>query len=189
MEYKKIKRLRRTYIIISILVGVITPFLCYFLLPEFNIKSDPLSKFGISTQTSKIWFCSLILISLGLWLNGEYRIKELIKREPWKPVLQLILRLSIVCLVLTAVIDMSYHWTHKIVALLFFCGYNLFVFMFGIVRSLNYLKKGMFSVGMGTLMSLTSLLVIPFPSYGVAEIAFILLISIWNTRILLKNNI
>ena len=184
MDYKKIKRLRRIYIIISIIIGVTAPLLCYFLLPTFNIKSEPLSKFGISTQTSKIWFWSLIVISLGLWLNGEYRIKE-----PWKPVLKIILRVSVLCLVLTAVIDMSYHWTHKIVALIFFCGYNLFVFMFGIVRSLNYLKKGMFSVGMGTLMLLTSLLVIPFPSYGVAEIAFIILISIWNTRILLKNSI
>ena len=130
-------------------------------------------------------------ISLGLWLNGEYRIKELIKREPWKPVLKIILRVSVLCLVLTAVIDMSYHWTHKIVGfLIFFCGYNLFVFMFGIVRSLNYLKKGIFSVGMGTLMLLTSLLVIPFPSYGVAEIGFYnFKISIWNTRILLKNSI
>ena len=80
MDYKKIKRLRRIYIIISIIIGVTAPLLCYFLLPTFNIKSEPLSKFGISTQTSKIWFWSLIVISLGLWLNGEYRIKELIKR-------------------------------------------------------------------------------------------------------------
>jgi len=88
LDYKKIKRLRRIYIIISIIIGVTAPLLCYFLLPTFNIKSEPLSKFGISTQTSKIWFWSLIAISLGLWLNGEYRIKELIKREPWKPVLK-----------------------------------------------------------------------------------------------------
>ena len=189
MEYKKIKKLRRLYIILSIVIGITAPVLCYFLLPTFNIKSEPLSKFGISTQTSQIWFWSLIIIALGIWLNGEYRIKELIKREPWKPVLKIILRVSVVCLVLTALIDMSYYWTHKIVALIFFCGYNLFVFMFGVVRSLNYLKKGIFSVGMGTLMLLTSLLVIPFPSYGVAEIAFIILISIWNTRILLRNSI
>ena len=170
-------------------MGVLTPLLCYFLLPDFNITSEPLSRFGVSSQTSRIWFWSLILISIGLWLNGEYRIKELIKREKWKPILKIILRVSVMCLVLTAIIDMSYYWSHKIVALIFFCGYNLFVFMFGVVRSLNYLKKGIFSVGMGTLMLLTSLLVIPFPSYGVAEIAFIILISIWNTRILLRNSI
>tara|TARA_B100002019_G_C21265215_1_gene599054 strand:- start:2064 stop:2633 length:570 start_codon:yes stop_codon:yes gene_type:complete len=189
LDYKKIKRLRKIYIIISIIIGITAPLLCYFLLPTFNIKSEPLSKFGISTQTSKIWFWSLIIISLGLWLNGEYRIKELIKREPWKPLLKILLRISVLCLILTAVIDMSYHWTHKIVALIFFCGYNLFVFTFGLVRSLNYLKRGIFSVTMGTLMLLTSLLVIPFPSYGIAEIAFIILISIWNTKILFRDSI
>ena len=103
--------------------------------------------------------------------------------------MKILLRISVLCLILTAVIDMSYHWTHKIVALIFFCGYNLFVFTFGLVRSLNYLKRGIFSVTMGTLMLLTSLLVIPFPSYGIAEIAFIILISIWNTKILFRDSI
>lgn len=173
----------------SIIIGVLAPIICYLLLPDFNIKNEPLSKFGIHTQTSVIWFWSLILISLGLWLNGEYRIKEMINNDKWKPILKLLLRVSIVCLLLTALIDMSYHWTHKIVALIFFCVYNLFVFVFGIVRSLSYLRKGMFSVTMGILMLLTSLLVIPFPSYGVAEISFIVLISIWNTKILFKNRI
>ena len=84
---------------------------------------------------------------------------------------------------------MEHHLFHKIIALIFFCGYNLFVFMFGIIRSFSYVKKGIFSVSIGTLMLLTSLLVIPFPSYGVAEISFIILISIWNTKILLKNKL
>lgn len=189
MEHRQIKKIRRIYIIISILLGIVVPIVCYYLLPEFNIQTDPLSKFGVSTETSKLWFWSLMLISLGLWLNGEHRVDCLIKREKWKPILKLILRVSIVSLILTALIDMSYNWAHKIVALIFFCGYNLFVFTFGIVRSLNYLKRGMFSVTMGALMLLTSLLVIPFPSYGVAEIAFITLISIWNTRILFRDSI
>jgi len=189
MDKNKIRKIRKTYILFSISLGIVSPTLCYFLLPNFNIITEPLSRFGVSSETSIIWFISLSLISVGLWLNGEYRINEMIRRDRYRPPLRIILRLSVLSLFLTALIDMEHHLFHKIIALIFFCGYNLFVFMFGIIRSFSYVKKGIFSVSIGTLMLLTSLLVIPFPSYGVAEISFIILISIWNTKILLKNKL
>jgi len=189
MNPNRIKSIRRAYIIFSIILGVISPLLCYWLIPHFNIENDPLSKFGISTQTSDIWFLSLLFISIGLWLNGEYRIEEMIKKEKWRPLLQWMLRISTFSLLLMALIDMSWHWTHKIVALLFFCGYNLFVFAFGIVRSLTYVRRGMFSVIMATLMLSTSLLILPFPSYGIAEISYIFLIVLWNTKILFRKKL
>jgi len=69
---------------------------------------------------------------------------------------------------------------HKIPALLFFLTYNFFIFLFGLARSRSYVRKGLFSALTGSCMLLSSLLLIPFPSYGVAEIVYILLIFFWN---------
>ena len=189
MNSNRIKSIRRAYIIFSIIVGIVAPILCYWLIPHFNIENDPLSKFGISEHTSHIWLISLMFIAIGLWLNGEYRIMEMIKKEKWRPLLKWMLRVSTFSLLLMAVIDMSWHWTHKILALLFFCGYNLFVFAFGIVRSLTYVRRGMFSVIMATLMLSTSLLILPFPSYGIAEVVYIFVIILWNTKILFRKKL
>lgn len=189
MNQQRIRNIRRAYIIFSIILGVCAPLLCYWLIPHFDIEHDPLSKFGISEQTSHIWLVSLMFIAIGLWLNGEYRIEEMIKKEKWRPLLKWMLRVSTFSLLLMAVIDMSWHWTHKIVALLFFCGYNIFVFTFGIIRSLTYARRGLFSVIMGTLMLSTSLLIIPFPSYGIAEVFYIVVIVMWNTKILFRKSL
>ena len=187
MNPHRIKFIRRLYIIFSIIVGIVAPILCYSLIPHFNIENDPLSKFGISEETAEIWLLSLMFIAVGLWLNGEYRIDDMIKREKWRPLLKWMLRVSTFSLLMMALIDMTWHWTHKILALLFFCGYNIFVFAFGVIRSLTYVRRGMFSVIMATLMLTTSLLVLPFPSYGIAEIFYILLIVVWNTKVLAKS--
>ena len=120
MNSLHIKILRRIYIIFSIIVGIGAPFLCYWLIPKFNIENDPLSKFGISHHTSDIWLLSLVFIASGLWLNGEYRVQEMIKKEKWRPLLKWILRVSTFSLLLMALIDMDWYWAHKIVALLFF---------------------------------------------------------------------
>lgn len=189
MDLNYIKKIRRTYIIFSIILGVIAPLICYLLIPHFDIINDPLSKFGIINETSNIWLISLMFIAIGLWLNGEYRIVEMIKKEKWKPLLKWLLRVSTFSLLLMALIDMSWHWIHKIVALLFFCGYNLFVFTFGIVRSLTYARRGMFSIVMATLMVSTYLLIPPFPSYGIAEISYIFLVVMWNIKILFRKKL
>ena len=189
MNPKRIKVIRRIYIMFSILLGIGAPILCYWLIPHFNIENDPLSKFGISEHTSSIWLVSLMFISIGLWLNGEYRIEEMIRKKKWRPLLKWLLRVSTFSLLLMALIDMNWYWTHQILALLFFCGYNIFVFAFGIIRSLTYARRGIFSIIMATLMLFTSLLLLPFPSYGIAEIFYIFFIIMWNTKILFRKKL
>ena len=83
MDLTIIKLIRRIYISGCIAIGVISPIVCYFLLPEFNIKQHPLSYFGIVERTNLFWQISLILISIGLYVNGSRRIDELIKKAAW----------------------------------------------------------------------------------------------------------
>ena len=101
-------------------------------------------------------------------------------------ILRILLTVSFVSLFLTAVVPMNRYVLHRISASGFFLTYNFFVFFFGISRSLKYLRKGLLSIFIGALMLLSSLLLIPFPSYGVFEIVYILLIILWNANLFYK---
>ena len=67
MDKEIIKLIRNIYISCAIATGIISPIVCYLLLPEFNIKQHPLSYFGVVEKTNFLWQISLILISIGLY--------------------------------------------------------------------------------------------------------------------------
>ena len=75
---------------------------------------------------------------------------------------------------------MDFDLYHKIPAFLFFSSYNLFVFLFGLFRSLKYVRRGVFSIFVGLSMLCSLLLLLPFNSYGVFEIVYFALILTWN---------
>ncbi len=81
---------------------------------------------------------------------------------------------------------MDYLLLHRISAFTFFISYNLFIFCFGMFRSSKYVRKGMFSMFIGSLMLLSSLLLLPFPSYGIFEITYFLLLLYWNGHLFYK---
>ena len=74
-----VKKIRRIYITISILLGVFSPIVCYILLPEFNIIEHPLSYLGVVEKTNLFWKISLTLIALGLLVNGLRAINNFIR--------------------------------------------------------------------------------------------------------------
>ena len=181
MNRKIIKKIRKIYILSSILLGIITPLICLLLFPEFDPRIHPISYFGILKNTSFIFMMSLVIFSIALLWNGTTVIRKLIKNKKYKFWLRGILTISSFCLFLTAVITMDFGPLHQIPALCFFLSYNFFVFLFGVIRSTSYVRKGLFSVIIGSTMLLSSLLLIPFPSYGAAEVLYIFLILFWNT--------
>ena len=187
MDLTILKLIRRIYISGCIAIGVISPIVCYFLLPEFNIKQHPLSYFGIVERTNLFWQISLILISIGLYVNGSRRIDELIKRKKYHLPIKILLFIACSCLFLTAIFTLKYNYWHHVFAISFFLVYNFFVFIFGLVRSLTYVRRGLFSVLIGCSMLFSSILLLPFPSYGIAEITFTSLVIFWNTTLFVKS--
>ena len=181
MDRKIIKKIRKTYLFSSIILGFIAPLICLFLFPEFDPRIQPISYFGILQNTSFIFMTSLVIFSVALFWNGITIIRKLIKNRKYKFWLRIILTIASICLFLTGVVTMDFGILHKIPALCFFLSYNFFVFLFGIMRSTSYVRKGLFSVLTGVMMLLSSLLLIPFPSYGVAEVVYIFFILFWNT--------
>ena len=186
MKRKTIQKIRRLYLVFSIILGIIAPLICIYLFPEFDPRVHPISYFGILANTSWIFIFSLIIFSIAIYWNGHNVTNRIIKNNKFKIWLKIILIAASVCLFFTGVITMEFGPFHQIPALCFFLIYNFFIFLFGIARTRSYVRKGLFSVITGTLMLLSSLLLIPFPSYGVAEVVYILLIFLWNIVMWIK---
>ena len=184
-----IKKIRKIYLSFSILLGLISPVICLYLFPEFDPRLHPISYFGILQNTSGIFMISLIIFSIAILWNGMTIIRKLIKDPRYSHWLNWILIFSSICLFLTGTINMNFGPFHQIPALFFFLSYNFFIFFFGLVRSTSYVRKGLFSVLIGSAMLLSSLLLIPFPSYGVAEVVYIFFILLWNFTMWLQKKV
>jgi len=186
MNRGTIQKIRRIYFISSIIVGIASPLICLYFFPEFDPRIHPISYFGILQNTSLVFVISLVIFSGSIFWNGITVTRKLVKNKKYTVWLKLIITISSLCLFLTGIIPMNFGPLHQIPALFFFLTYNFFIFLFGIARSRSYVRKGLFSVIIGSCMLLSSLLLIPFPSYGVAEIIYIFLIFVWNIIMWLK---
>ena len=183
MNHKQIKLLRRTFLIFCIALGILTPLYCWYRYPDFNPIHQPLSRFGVIEPTWLLWNSTLVFLSIGIFLNAYTALRYYFKKRRFRYPLKMLLLSSSVSLFLTGTIPMDFEIYHKIPAFLFFFTYNLFIFLFGLFRSLKYFRRGIFSMFIGLSM-LLSLLFLPvftkFPSYGVFEIVYFSLILIWN---------
>ena len=184
MKYLRIKLLRRVYLIFCILLGILAPIYCWYLRPGFNPMEKPLSDFGISGETWLLWNSTLVFLSIAIFLNAYTALRYYFKQRRYRYPLKALLLVSSFSLFFTATIPMSYEILHKIPAFSFFFSYNLFVFLFGLFRSLKYLRTGVFSMLVGLSMLCSLLLLLPFKSYGVFEIVYFALILIWNIHFL-----
>ena len=184
MQYLRIKLLRRVYLIFCILLGILTPIYCWYLRPGFNPMEKPLSDFGIQEPTWLLWNSTLVFLAIGIFLNAYTALRFYFKKRRLRYPLKVLLIVSSFSLFFTATIPMDYELFHRIPAFLFFFTYNLFVFLFGLFRSFRNLRGGFVSIFIGSLMTFSLLLLLPFKSYGVFEIAYFALILIWNIHFL-----
>ena len=180
MEYLKVKFLRRLFIIFCILLGIFTPLFCWYKIPDFNPINKHLSHFGVLEPTFLLWNTTLMFLAIGIFWNAYTSLRFYFKKKRFRYPLKIMLIFSSISLVFTASISMEYELFHQIPAVLFFFSYNLFIFCFGLFRSFKYIRRGMFSIFIGLAMLFSTLLLLPFPSYGVFEIVYFALILIWN---------
>lgn len=184
MLYFKIKLLRRVFLIFCIFLGILAPIYCWYLRPGFNPMEKPLSDFGIQEPTWFLWNSTLVFLAAGIFLNAYTALRYYFKKVIFRLPLKVLLLVSSFSLFFTATIPMNYELFHKIPAFIFFFSYNLFIFLFGLFRSLKYLRTGVFSMFIGILMLCSLLLLLPFKSYGVFEIVYFTLILLWNIHFL-----
>ena len=186
MSISRARFWRRIYIQFSLFLGVFSPIICWYMIPDFNPIEKPLSYFGVAKITAWYWNASLLIISFAIYINAKKALGFYFSKKLQRTILNCLLIISFFGLFITAIIPMDNVLLHRISASLFFLTYNFFVFCFGVFRSSKDIRKGLFSVVIGSLMLLSSLLLLPFPSYGVFEIVYGLLIFVWNREIFYK---
>ena len=71
LTVKKLKYIRKIYILTSILIGIISPLICLYFAKEVNLTEKPLSYFALIHKTSLFWLISLIILAIGIFWNGK----------------------------------------------------------------------------------------------------------------------
>lgn len=184
MRIKRARFFRRIYLIFCLFLGVFSPVLCWCLIPDFNPTEKPLSHFGVVDRTFWVWNSTLFVLAIGLYLNARSSIRLYFKTKSVRKYLLLLLTIASTALLSTAVFSMQHPMVHRLSASIFFVSYNFLVFCFALLRSLQSVRKGPVSVLVGILMLLSSLLLLLFPSYGIFEIVYIMLVLSWNSALL-----
>lgn len=186
MSTTKARLIRRIYLIVSLSLGILAPLFCWYMIPDFNPIHRPLSYFGVAELTFWYWNISVIIIASALFINAYRSIPIYFTNPNQKKLLEVLLAISFIALCAVALISMDNYIIHRVAAYSFFLVYNFFVFCFGFIRSLKYVRRGIFSITISILMLLSSLLLLPFPSYGIFEIAYFFLLLLWNTHLFYK---
>ena len=170
---------------ISIIIGIIIPFICFCLLPV-NIILEPLSKFGISEQTKYLWNFFLQLISILLFVNNTNLISDLEERYLTTKLLDLLKYVISGSLSLTGFITMDIRELHLSFAAIFFLSYTAFIFWYGFLHIKYELKNAIFSMVTSILIIISSFSTL-FMGYGPFEIFFIFSIIFFNIKMNKKN--
>ena len=94
MNHKQVKLLRSIYIILCILLGILAPFYCWYLRPGFNPMEVPLSDFGIAEPTWLLWNSTLVVLSVGIFLNAYTSMRFYFKKKRFRYPLKILLIVS-----------------------------------------------------------------------------------------------
>ena len=71
MQINRVRSWRRVCFLFSMSLGVLSPVICWYMIPDFNPIEKPLSYFGVAEITAWYWNISLIIISFANYLNAK----------------------------------------------------------------------------------------------------------------------
>ena len=169
----KIKIIKSIHLYVSIIIFLL---LLSFSLynKHLNITEISLSKLGIN-QDGWIWNSGLLIICGLLY----FKIKHSVEKFIISNTLQIINKFLIICLVLTALINMNYH-LHDFVALAYFLGTSSLIFLFGIKIHKTNFRIGQLSLFIAILSALIPSLSFPLiKTLAMPETIHISLLFLW----------
>lgn len=180
MKFTPLRTVVRLYKKVSLILGFVIPIVCYLLLPDASLLSDPLSRFGIEPRTQTLWIVFNQLMSIALLMIGNMANEKFEGRR--RKIMNTLLVFSCLNFSLSGMITMDIHIPHLTLAALFFLGYCAYMFWYG--------KFSRLSVGViCTILVLFPALAIGITpimgiSYGMFEVVFILSVIVFNTLII-----
>ncbi|HXU26162.1 MAG TPA: hypothetical protein VN698_02940 [Bacteroidia bacterium] len=138
---ERIERLKQVHYIAAIILFVITLGFCSFYASDLKLTNISLSHFGIYKEIGFFWNASLFVIGITLFIEAILNINKYMPKS-W---LMYLFIGSVVCLLLTASINMSYK-IHYYFAYAYFIGYTSSIFLFGFLLMKSDLRMGITSI-------------------------------------------
>jgi hypothetical membrane protein len=174
---ERIARIKQLHYVAAIILFVLTLGFCSIYASDLKLTTISLSHFGIYHKIGFIWNAALFIIGITLFVEAILNINKYMPKS-W---LLYLLIASIVCLLLTASVNMN-HPIHYYFAYAYFIGYTLSIFIFGFL-----LIKTDFRIGITSIIISVASVVCPilcimyFKGFAIPELAHTLFVFVWIT--------
>ncbi len=172
---RRIDKLKQIHCLLSIMLFVLTFSFCSYTASDLKLINISLSHYGIYNKIGAIWNVSLFIFGITLFVEAYINIKKYSLHRG----LRYLFGLSIICLMLTATINMT-HRIHFYTAYIYFIGFTLGMFLFGF----NLIKVD-FRIGITSIILSVVSVLIPvmitmwLHSFAIPELTHTALIFNW----------
>lgn len=172
---RRIEKLKQIHCLLSIFLFILTFSFCSYSASDLKLINISLSHYGIYNKIGIVWNVSLFIVGITLFAEAYINIKKFSLHKG----LSYLFGISIICLLLTATINMT-HRIHFYTAYIYFIGFTLGMFLFGF----NLIKVD-FRIGITSIIiSLISVLIpvtitMCLHSFAIPELTHTALIFNW----------
>ena len=172
---ERINRLKQVHYIAAIILFVITLGFCSMYASDLKLTNISLSHFGIYKEIGFFWNASLFVIGITLFIEAILNINKYMPKS-W---LMYLFIASVICLLLTASINMSYP-IHYYFAYTYFIGYTSSIFLFGFFLMKSDLRMGITSIIIAIASVICPLAVLMWVhSFALPELTHTLFVFTW----------
>lgn len=172
---KRIEKLKQVHCLLSILLFIITLIFCSYTASDLKLINISLSHYGIYNKIGAIWNASLFIVGITLFVEAYINIKKYALHKG----LRYLFGISIICLLLTASIDMT-HQIHFYTAYIYFIGFTLGMFLFGFNLIKVDFRIGITSIILSVVSVLCPVLITMYlHSFAIPELTHTALIFNW----------
>lgn len=182
---ERINKIRRIQSLISILVFTSAFLFCWYV-TDFNIFEIQLSFWGVEKSSSMYWNCTIMLLSLSLFFNVDYYIKNHIRMINKKR-LRIMFGSVFFSLFLTGLVNMHYY-IHNLTAVYYFFFLPLVIYLMAYLnkKTIQY-KEWLGHIVFSSCMIILPLLFIHlFKGMAISEAIHSLIVMLWSVWILKK---
>ena len=123
---RRVEKLKQAHCLLSIVLFIISVIFCSFSASDLKLTNISLSHYGIYNKIGVFWNATLFIVGIALFIEAYLNIKKYALHKG----LRYLFCISIICLLLTATINMT-HKIHFYTAYIYFIGFTLGMFLFG----------------------------------------------------------
>lgn len=172
---RRIEKLKKVHCLLSIMLFIVALSFCSYTASDLKLINISLSHYGIYNKIGIIWNASLFIVGITLFIEAYINIKKFALHKG----LYYLFGISIICLLLTATINMT-HPIHFYTAYIYFIGFTLGMFLFGFSLIKIDFRIGITSIIISVVSVLCPVLITMYlHSFAIPELTHTALIFNW----------